>query len=183
MTAAAIMASTEHTTITRRRVRRAGAAAAAVKATPPEPSADANAPALRNRSDGTLASARARASSTCRGTPSRTRRHHRHRVREPLRDDHLRCRTGVRGLAGQHLVEHAAESIDVGARRAVRSQWPARDSCRRASQSDPGLGERGSRPPATSAATALAIPKSATRACRRCSRMFSGLTSRWTTPC
>ena len=36
-------------------------------------------------------------------------------------------------------------------------------------------------PPA--ALTASAMPKSATSACPSCSRMFSGLMSRWTTPC
>ena len=42
--------------------------------------------------------------------------HGRHGIGQPVRDDRLGRGTGVRRLAGQHLVEHAPESVDVGPR-------------------------------------------------------------------
>ena len=56
------------------------------------------------------------------------------RLGQPPGDDRLRRRTGERRLARQHLVEHAAETVHVGARRRGRAPlWPARGSCRPAS--------------------------------------------------
>ena len=98
-----------------------------------------------------------------------------------LGDDRLRRGSGERRLADQHLVRHAAQRVDVGrggdlplAHRLLGAHVV------RGAQRHPGLGHPGA---AGGWLTASAIPKSATSACPSCSRMFSGLMSRWITPC
>ena len=54
--------------------------------------------------------------STPRGTVSRTHAHRRRPLGEQLGDHRLRGRAGDRRLAGEHLVQHGAERVDVAAR-------------------------------------------------------------------
>ena len=93
--------------------------------------------------------------------------------------DRFPRRTLVRRPARQHLVEHAAERVDVGATVDGRPGALLRAHVRRRA----GARTVGSVPRRTAAASiARAMPKSATMAWPSCSRMFSGLMSRWTTP-
>ena len=78
-------------------------------------SASANSPAVANRSAGTLASARRSPASTGAGTVSRSRRTAGTGSRQPLGDDRLGVGPRERRLAGEHLVQHAAEAVHVAA--------------------------------------------------------------------
>ncbi len=82
-------------------------------------SARTSSAALPNRSSGVLASARAIASDTA-GRDAAGRVQRRWGLGEVLRDDRLGVGAGEGRAAGQHLVEHAAERIDV-----ARASTPA----------------------------------------------------------
>ena len=146
-------------------------------------SADDTARRVAGRSIGAFASSRCDALARReRGTPCAQCRDVGGRLDEALGDDRLHRRAGERRLAREHLVEHAAERVEIAA--AVDRRSPAACS---------GLMYAGVptimpicvRSPTRSrvAARALPMPKSATTAWPSCSRMFSGLMSRWTTPC
>ena len=78
------------------------------------------------------------------------------------REDRLRGRPGERRLAGEHLVGHRAERVDVAsARRSPARPSPARGSCSAACRATGRSASCGCRRPA---ATASAMPKSATSA-------------------
>ena len=136
-----------------------------------------------SRSDRPAAS-RARVSTACStpaGTVSRSVRERRRPLGHHLGDDRLHARAGERRLAGEHLVRHGAERVDVArARRSCARPSPARATCTAACRAR-GRSASCAAPPAC--CTASAMPKSATSACPSCSRMFSGLMSRWMTPC
>ena len=87
----------------------------------------------------------------------------RRRSAEPLGEDRLLSRAGEGRLAGQHLVEHAAEGVHVGAavERALAGRLLGAHVVRRP-EHDAGLGEPRRRRPAT--LNAAAMPKSATSA-------------------
>ena len=88
---------------------------------------------------------------------------------------------GERRLPGQHLVEHRGQAVDVGAgvEPAVAGRLLRAHVGRRADR-EAGLGQ----PLVAARASARAMPKSATSVWpSRVSRMFSGLMSRWITPC
>ena len=85
----------------------------------------------------------------------------------------------VRRLAGEHLVRHRAERVESAAARRSRGRpSPARATCTAACRARVRFASRA--PPAF--VTASAMPKSATIGSPACSRMFSGLRSRWITP-
>ena len=105
----------------------------------------------------------------------------RRRLGQPPHQHRLRRRPGERRLAGEHLVEHGGEAVEVGAGvEPLVAAPPAPGSCRRAC-----------RPPAPSRSASRrrplprlrAIPKSATSVLpSSVSSRFSGLMSRWMTP-
>ena len=93
------------------------------------------------------------------------------------RDDRLRGRARERRLAHQHLVEHAARARRCRSGRRSRARpSPARGSCSAACRATSRSRSSARRRPCC---TASAMPKSATSAWPSCSRMFSGLMSRW----
>ena len=72
--------------------------------------------------------------------------HPRHLAAESLGDDRLRRGAGERRLTGQHLVQHAAERVDVGPRvERLVARRLLRDSCRPACP-PPGRSRSGDRP-------------------------------------
>ena len=103
------------------------------------------------------------------------------RLGEPPAIDRLRRRAGERRLARQHLVEHAAEAVDVGpgVERPARRP-PAPGSCRPACPTASPVSVSCSSSPAERPGDAEVGHQ---RVPSRASRMFSGLMSRWTTPC
>ena len=120
------------------------------------------------------------ASSTVAG-PSPPRVDRRRLLGHHLRDDRLGGRAGERRLAG--AASRRARSRARRRRPARRSRArpsPARASCTAACRATSRSRSSGL-PPALLAASAM--PKSATSALPSCSRMFSGLMSRWMTPC
>ena len=80
-------------------------------------SASANAFALSNRSAGSFSSALATAAATLGGTDLRSLVTGCASSVDDLHDDLLRRAADVRRIAGEHLVQHAAERVDVGPRR------------------------------------------------------------------
>ena len=76
-------------------------------------SASANCVAVGNRSAGDRARTEASARSTDSGTVSRTVRTEGTGLRHPLGDDGLRGRSGVGRLPRQHLVQHAAQCVEI----------------------------------------------------------------------
>ena len=161
---------------TRRRPRRLGGRVVAPGCND-RPSCDA----VANRSAGVRASARATAASTLSGTSGRTTRTGVGTVLNRLAM--IACAVGPvnGGSPGQHLVEHAAERVDVAAPVDVASPVACSGLMYAGVPSAmPGLRERASPPP-------LSAPGDAEvghhRAAAVVSRMFSGLMSRWTTPC
>ena len=76
-------------------------------------STSAMSPAVANRSAGNLASAWRTTSSTSSGTVPRTIDERRDLVERVARDDRLRRRPRERRLSGDHLVQHAAQAVDV----------------------------------------------------------------------
>ena len=100
-------------------------------------------------------------------------------LRNNAGDDGLRGGPREGRLPDQHLVEDAAQGIDVGSRgdlplpHRLLGAHVVRGTERHASFGHAGTG---------GADGASAMPKSATIALPSCSRMFSGLMSRWITP-
>ena len=80
-------------------------------------SASANSAADAKRSAGSFSSAVSTAESTCGGTVRRCPVMSAGSLGHHLGDDRLRRGSGERRLAGQHLVGHAPERVDIGARR------------------------------------------------------------------
>ena len=104
----------------------------------------------------------------------------RHLLHGMPRHDLHRVLAGERRLARQHLVQHAAEAVEVRGRPdGLSARLLGRHVVRRAHR-HPGRGELLRLVP--SFEIARAMPKSATRAWPSERRMFSGLMSRCTTP-
>ena len=144
-------------------------------------SASANSCAVPKRSAGSFSSARSTAASTCSGTALRVDRIGRGRSVSTRAMIACAVLAAVRRLAGEHLVRHRAERVDVAAPvdRAIAGRLLGRHVLRRAER-ESGLRDRGRRRRCT--------PRARCRSRRSpagpsCSRMFSGLRSRWITPC
>ena len=166
--------------------RRAGSRRAPVTRAPGAanaglPSASENARALSNRSAGSFSSAFAeRGRHVRRDRSCAARSTGRTRLGDDLHDDLLRRGAHVRRLAGEHLVEHARQAVDVRARGDVLvGRRLLRATCSAACPATGRSRSCGRRPRRV---TASAMPKSITIARPSCSRMFSGLMSRWITP-
>ena len=129
----------------------------------PPASAAANSAALANRSAGSFSSAVRTAAATCGGTVLRSVVTGCGCLGDDLRDDLPAPSRPVNGGSPvEHLVQHAAERVDVGARRRSPARpSPARGSCSAACRGS--APSRSSAPPAA-ALTASAMPKSATSA-------------------
>ena len=104
----------------------------------------------------------------------------RHRIHRVARQQLLGGGPDERRLAREHLVQHAAERVQV----APSVQLPAGGGLLRAHVRGRAEGEAGLGEPVLSPAAVMAraTPKSATTASSPSSRMFSGLMSRWMTP-
>ncbi len=104
--------------------------------------ASTNCAAEVNRSAGTLASALVMAASTDGGTVERTVRSVGHRIDGMPRHDGLHRRALERRISREHLVEQAAERVDVAARVDVAlSRRLLRAHVARRPQRQPGLGQ------------------------------------------
>ena len=79
-------------------------------------------PAVANRSAGTFASACRPPRSSAGGIVGPDRTEARHRIHRVPRHDGLRGRAGERRLARQHLVQHAAQRVDVASARRARAR-------------------------------------------------------------
>ena len=149
---------------------------------PPRPARARSRPAERQRSAGTAPARGRRRAPPPPAPPAGASGRSAPVAAESLGDHRLRRWPGERRLAGQHLVEHAAERVDVGAGVdvALAARLLGAHVGRRA-DGEAGLGELARRRPP---ASARAMPKSATSVWPSAvSRMFSGLMSRCTTPC
>ena len=95
-----------------------------------------------------------------------------------LQQHRNRRRPGEGRRPHQHLVGHDSEAVDIAPMVGGLAECLLGRHVVRRSGDDPGLCERHSAAPLI-----WASPKSATHAVpERSSRMFAGLTSRWTTP-
>ena len=144
-------------------------------------SASPNSAAVCQRSAGSFSSARATAAlDVVRDRSSASARSGARLLRHDSRHDRLRGGPGERRLAGQHLVEHRAERVDVGPRvEIVLAGGLLGAHVLRRAETHAGLGEPD---PAVAAAPASAMPKSATSARPSWNSTLSGLMSRWITP-
>ena len=112
---------------------------------------------------------------------SRCRRCGRRLVGHHLGDDRLGRAAGERRIADEHLVGHAAERVDVGARRdlplahRLLGRHVVRRAERHAGLGHPRCRRRWRRPARCRSRRPAPEPS--------WSRMFSGLMSRWITPC
>ena len=114
------------------------------------------------------------------GTAGRGPAHARSLATQPLGDHSLRGGPGERRLAGEHLVQHAAERVDVAPGIDRLAAACSGLMYGRRAERQAGLGQR------CSSARLLERLGDAEvgdqRAARLVSRMFSGLMSRWTMP-
>ena len=146
-------------------------------------SASQNSATLAKRSAGSLASARSSARSTGRGDLRPARAERAGRFGGVARHRGRGAAAGEGRLAGQHLVQHAGQAVLIAPR--VEHRLAAgllRAHVRRRADRHTRLGDRGAGA-SLLAQTRGATPKSATTGSPSCSRMFSGLMSRWTMPC
>ena len=144
------------------------------------PSAAPNSDAVAKRSAGTRAIAFWQIPSSIGLTVVRVDPERSRRFGEHARQDHLRGGSGEWRFARDHLVEHAAERVDVGPARRRRGVPP---TCSGLMYAGVPIAMPGSVPFACpNARAARAIPKSATIAWLASEQMFSGFTSRWIRP-
>ena len=163
------------------------ASAAATRALPSSPAPRARdaervpkSRALANRSAGTLASAFVTAASIAGGHRVAYHANRRRPLGQQLGDHRVRRRARDWRLAREHLVQHRAERVDVAPRveGPIAGRLLGAHVLRRAERQS-GFGQ----PVAAGFLQASAMPKSASTASPSWNRMFSGLMSRWTTPC